>query len=298
MITVKKVEVVIDPNIESPPSLEKALSLEKLQDFEIRLVACEYSQYLEPGYYFDTVEIPGLREEYLSEHQKQIEAIAAPLRKNGLTVSTAVLWGHPGYEYVIRDAVAWGADLIVHNTRRHSALSRLFLANNDWQLVRCSPIPLLLVKDRPWKDRPAILAGVDPSHARHKPRGLDHKILRTSSDIQKLLNGDLFVVHAYGQIPLSGTYPKQAEEEYGKAFAELMADFDIPEIQQHLVDEIPQHGLCVLANDLQADLVVMGAISRSKLSEVFIGSTAEKVLDYLESDVLILKPDDFVSPVR
>ena len=37
----------------------------------------------------------------------------------------------------------------------------------------------------------------------------------------------------------------------------------------------------------------MGAISRNILSDVFIGNTTEKVLDYLESDVLVIKPDDF-----
>jgi nucleotide-binding universal stress UspA family protein len=42
----------------------------------------------------------------------------------------------------------------------------------------------------------------------------------------------------------------------------------------------------------------MGAISRSRLTDAFIGNTAEKVLDYLESDVLIIKRDSFVSPIK
>jgi universal stress protein E len=39
----------------------------------------------------------------------------------------------------------------------------------------------------------------------------------------------------------------------------------------------------------------MGAVSRSRLRSVFIGSTAEKVLDRLPCDVLIVKPPDFES---
>jgi universal stress protein E len=37
----------------------------------------------------------------------------------------------------------------------------------------------------------------------------------------------------------------------------------------------------------------MGAISRTRLQEVFIGSTAERVLDRLPCDVLVVKPGDF-----
>ena len=35
----------------------------------------------------------------------------------------------------------------------------------------------------------------------------------------------------------------------------------------------------------------MGAISRSRMSEELIGGTAEKVLDFLRTDVLIIKPN-------
>ena len=39
-----------------------------------------------------------------------------------------------------------------------------------------------------------------------------------------------------------------------------------------------------VATEGQVDLVVMGAVSRSRLREVFIGSTAERVLDRLPCD--------------
>jgi universal stress protein E len=44
---------------------------------------------------------------------------------------------------------------------------------------------------------------------------------------------------------------------------------------------------------LRADLLVMGAVSRSRLQELFVGSTAERVLDHLGCDVLVVKPGDF-----
>jgi universal stress protein E len=37
----------------------------------------------------------------------------------------------------------------------------------------------------------------------------------------------------------------------------------------------------------------MGAVSRSGLKGLFIGNTAERVLDSLTCDVLVVKPTDF-----
>jgi universal stress protein E len=41
----------------------------------------------------------------------------------------------------------------------------------------------------------------------------------------------------------------------------------------------------------------MGAVSRSALERVFVGSTAELVLDRLGCDVLIVKPAGFKPPI-
>jgi len=49
------------------------------------------------------------------------------------------------------------------------------------------------------------------------------------------------------------------------------------------------------AGELRADIVAMGAISRSGLKRIFIGSTAEDVLERLPCDALIVKPPDFAS---
>ena len=46
-----------------------------------------------------------------------------------------------------------------------------------------------------------------------------------------------------------------------------------------------------------AQILVMGAISRSGLKGLLIGNTAERMLDRLGCDILIVKPADFRHPV-
>ncbi|MGL1102669.1 universal stress protein, partial [Vibrio parahaemolyticus] len=46
---------------------------------------------------------------------------------------------------------------------------------------------------------------------------------------------------------------------------------------------------------IHSSIVVMGAVSRSGLKRLFIGNTAERTLDLLSCDVLIVKPAQFTN---
>ena len=59
-----------------------------------------------------------------------------------------------------------------------------------------------------------------------------------------------------------------------------------------LVDAAPAPAMRQVADEVDADIVVVGAISRSLLADVFIGSTTEKLLDELDCDALLLRPDN------
>jgi universal stress protein E len=298
MFNLKKVLVVIDTDHEEQLALERVVQLAKLSDFDIRLISCDYSRYLVEGYYFDGIQIPELRRGYLDERQEALDALAGPLIDKGLSVQTEAMWGHPPFEAIVADVLSWQPDLVIHSARRHSKISRIFLSNEDWQLVRTCPAALLLVKERPWSDEPIIIAAVDPKHSHGKPLGLDHKILTVANELRNSMDGQVYIMHSYSEIPLSGTYPEQASEEHKAAMDELVSDFEIPDERVRIIDESVEFALPELEMELQADLVVMGAVSRSRIKDVFIGNTAEKVLDYIESDVLIVKPDGFVCPIK
>tara|TARA_B100002003_G_scaffold244719_1_gene271266 strand:- start:164 stop:385 length:222 start_codon:yes stop_codon:yes gene_type:complete len=69
-----------------------------------------------------------------------------------------------------------------------------------------------------------------------------------------------------------------------------MSDYDVDAGHLHLIDETPIDALQQYGEMINSDMLVMGAISRSRISEALVGSTAETVLDYVKTDVLILKP--------
>jgi len=287
--------LVINAEADCQVSLDKAIRLARQDDFELVLLSCDHSQYLVEGYYFDDQELTLLRAEYLAERKARLEEIADPLRANGLAVTTISEWSHPNYEAIIKQAKLLDVDLILHHVVRHGALSRMMLSHDDWQLIRLSPVPLLIVKDKAWRDNLAIVAAVDPLHARHKPSGLDHKILCVSQHLAELLDGNVLAVHTYNPVIFSGQYPVEAKAQHKKVFTDLMDEVGLPKEQQMLLEAAPVFGLQKAEDSVDANIVVMGAVSRSMIADWIIGNTTEQVVDYLKSDVLVLKPDKIES---
>ena len=127
----------------------------------------------------------------------------------------------------------------------------------------------------------------------------------------RLLRGSLHIFHAYmpiitvqplpvGAAPLV-TLPPEAEEAHGRQVArvidQLAGRAAIPPKRRHLYMGDVAEELRAAARQTRASLAVMGAVSRSALARLFIGNTAERVLDRLDCDVLVVKPRGFKSGV-
>lgn len=240
--------------------------------------------------------------------EKALEAIAGKLRRKGIKVSVSVQFDYPIYEAVIREATRLNADLIVAEQHHgHRAASLLHLV--DWELLRQSPVPLLLVKDARAYRRPTILAAVDPEHTYAKPMWLDREILYAGETVAKALHGTLHAVHAYAPIPVLA-FPTGAitEEEVAslharsaeaanKKLKRALRDAEIRNAIPHLIGRHPSDAIAEVASETHSSLVVMGAISRSGLKRLLIGNTAERVLDRLSCDVLVIKPVHLVKRI-
>ena len=77
----------------------------------------------------------------------------------------------------------------------------------------------------------------------------------------------------------------------------LLSEYKLGAERIHLEVGGPGQVLPHAAEKLHADVLTMGAIARSGLKRVFIGSTAEDVLERLPCDALIVKPPNFAEYV-
>jgi universal stress protein E len=244
--------------------------------------------------------------------ERQLQRCAADESLRSLRLRCTVSWDYPAHEAIIRRARASRADLVIAATRHHIPGARLVLRNTDWELIRNCPLPLLIVKSsRPWR-QPAIFAAVDPFHAHARPANLDARLLRAGQSCAQLLHGKLHVFHSYmplvntAMVPVSGapllTVPPEIEEAHGKQIEReidrLGEAAGVPRARRHVQMGDVAGELAAVTRRSRAGLVVMGAVSRSALKRFFIGNAAERVLDRLECDVLIVKPRGFKERVE
>lgn len=294
---------VKDPWARSLPAIDKAIRLARALGAELQL----FHAMAEPVY-VDVADahgesLIGLERERMAKVAARLELLAGRLARGAVAVTTAAAWDFPAHEAVIRAAQRFKADLIV--AERHATSHHLpwLLRFTDFELLRLSAVPVLLVKTRDAYVRPQILAAIDPSHAYAKPLRLDAEILRYGSAISQALRGTLHAVYAFDPLPV-GTMPdfdggmtadieEVAQAQARVAFERALRSVRVPPSRRHLVARHPTDAIEEVAGAIDAGIVVMGAISRSGLKRLVLGNTAEKLLDQLPRDVLIVKPKRF-----
>lgn len=308
MDRVSRILSVIDPTADSQPALDRAAAAARATGAALELLVCYYNEYLAEEHARPFPSLEAARKELVASHERHLEELARPLRASGLDVTTTFLWDHPLYRGIVRHAAATGADLVFKDTHQHSLLARALFSNTDWDLIRSCASPLWLVKPGEWPERPIFLAAVDPMNEHDKPAALDDEILSIAKLLGKAAGAELHACHAYdprlavsagtanAYLPVSLPFDEieaQMRKEHGKRFDELTAFHEIPKEHAHLLAGAAHDVLPELARELDASLVVMGAVGRSRLQRLFIGSTAERTLEHLPCDLLIVKPPWF-----
>jgi universal stress protein E len=257
--------------------------------------------------YPETATLEGVQKEraaIVAKCEARLQRFACDPSLRGVELACAAVWDAAVDDAIVRRALATKADLVIVATQGHRFGARFVLRNTDWELIRHCPVPLLLVKSRRPYYKPVILAAVDPFHAHAKPADLDARLLRAAAQFSHLLNGTTHVFHAYmpllsvDTVPLAGVppvmLPPVVEEAHGEQVARvvnrLAQNAGIPRTRRHIHMGVVSDELGAVTRRTGTALVVMGAVSRSALARFFIGNTAERVLDKISCDVLIVKP--------
>jgi universal stress protein E len=249
-----------------------------------------------------------LEEELRQNARRRLEAIADRLRVHSIKVSVCAEWDYPAHEAIIRRARIIKADLIVASVHAGRHRFPRLLRLTDWELVRQSPVPLLLVKNPHPYRHPAVLAAIDPAHAHEKPPQLDKDILRIGRTLAASMRGTLHAVHAYASyvvaVPPEMLTPDTLRDMQQDAIRAAQSRFNralrtarIPRSRQYLLARLPVDAIAEAARSSHSAIAVMGAVSRSGYKRLLIGNTAERVLDRLPCDVLVIKPGHVVNRV-
>jgi len=114
------------------------------------------------------------------------------------------------------------------------------------------------------------------------------EVLSKASQLSKLCNGKLIVIHVVPYTLLPKNYQKALKEEFSPKIEKISAFFGIPKKDQIIKVGKPYEHICTLAEKKKADVIILGTHSKKGIKSL-LGSTANGVANYAKCDVSLVK---------
>jgi nucleotide-binding universal stress UspA family protein len=214
-------------------------------------------------------------------------ARARSLRSEGVAAEATAVVGRPNEE-IVRHAGTSGARLLVMATHGRGGLGRALFGSVADDVVRRSPIPVVLV--RAWDDGaarqppdgpPTILVPLDGS-------ALSEAALPVAHGLAELMSGELILVRVV----------EDGEQEDATAYlAARVRALPAPAAATTAVTVgLAADAIAALATERRVSLIVMATHGRGGVLRTLLGSTTERVVRFGPCPVAVVRPDAAPGP--
>ena len=226
-----------------------------------------------------------------------LEELVEPVIGSVKSIETATIWHKDHWHGVIDAAKDCEADLIIKAANVEEGFGAIVHTPQDWNLLRHSEIPVMLVKPTAWVADPVILAAVDPLNESQEV--LNKKVLEEADHLTKILGGELHVVTAYpfaepwmGPVTVALDFEKvkQEVEDAIKLKIKSLTEGTDVDIKYVIIEEgKPAMVIKQLIESTNAEMLVLGTVARSGVKGFVLGNTAETIIHYTNCDAVVLK---------
>ncbi|MEE4203964.1 MAG: universal stress protein [Halieaceae bacterium] len=229
----------------------------------------------------------------------------------------------PGRRYLdaIKTVITGGYDMVL-KMADNPPWSGQVLASDDLHLLRKCPCPVYLMHPNTSASDGPVIAAIDLNTDDYDEdlAALNERLLEMASAAAAFGETELHVVHAWqsgvaGFVSIWADMPAQAEQAaydgehrrrqdaLSAAMQTLRKQLDdntnsVIKPRGRLLNGPPESVIPEQAQKLNASTVVMGTVARTGIPGLIMGNTAEDILHQLRCDVVALKPEGFVCPVK
>lgn len=222
--------------------------------------------------------------EQVAERQL-LEAMSA----QGVDARFRVERGPPG-DRLLEVAEAEGCDLVVAGVARHESLGRAVLGSTVDRLARRSPVPVLVVRGRVQGPYRRMLVASDWSAS------AEHA-MRTA--MAMFPQSAITVLHGY-EVPMAGLMDTTREQMLAAVRDQALADGrefiarcqppgGVGSVSLVVERGDPSLLMRMYASQYPVDLAVVATHGRSALLDVMLGSVAQRLLEDLPLDTLVVR---------
>ncbi|MDG2914567.1 universal stress protein UspE [Bisgaard Taxon 10/6] len=297
--------VVLNPENEKQYGLARAVRLAKEQKSEqsvkITLFLAVYDLSYEMSALLSSEERNEMHQGVITQRQQEIQHYIEKYADPMIEFKTLVVWNNNEAEAIAEEFEKNQYDLVVKYTKEEESMASIFFTPVDWQLLRKCPAPMLMVRDGDWKHQRRILVAVNVSGDEDYHEQFNHYLVNLSTDLADTLErGNIHLVSAYPPTPINMAIdlPEFHTREYingirGQYLLNMKAlrqKYGIDEDHTHVREGFPEEVIPEVAEELGAELVVLGTVGRTGLSAALLGNTAEHVISKLKCNLLAIKP--------
>ncbi|MEH0690845.1 universal stress protein UspE [Vibrio cholerae] len=304
-----KILVVADINKEEQPALSRAMQLaaQSRSPSRVTFFLSIYDFSYDMTSMLSSDERDAMRRGVIGQREQWMQKVAQPYLNDNVEFDVKVVWHNRPYEAIIAEVFSGEHDIVIKGTRKHDVLESVIFTPTDWHLLRKCPSPVLLVKNETWPEDASILASVHVGSENDTHIGLNDEMVEQLKSLSERLGARPLLVNAYPVTPANitielpefdpTTYTDAVRGHHLTAMKALRQKHGFDEEQTIVEQGLPEDVIPDAAIKENAAMVIIGTTGRTGLSAVFIGNTAEHVIDKINCDVLALKPAGYISPL-
>ncbi|MGX5174106.1 universal stress protein [Aliikangiella sp. IMCC44653] len=281
-------------------ALTRALKFAEFYNIKLHLLSCIYDPGTELSPILSQQQKNQIKQDKIQLRTEYLNSLKTKLEAKNIPVTVEVKWERKIQQALIDSCDETMPDLVIKRISDKASSLNPFNMPIDWQLLRHCPAPLLLVKDKTWRIPAPVLAAVDGATSNPDEIAFNHEIINYAKLLSRLTDEPTHVVttHISPQLDNAATMGgfdlesmrEQVTQINHSKLLELTQDKNIQAENLHVIEGLAEERIPLLSQNINAQVVVMGTISRKGIKGAFMGNTAETVLTKLQCEVLALKP--------
>jgi universal stress protein E len=287
----KNILVVLDKPKHEQAALEAAIRLARASGAHLHLASFCWLPMAERAEVFDTHQRRAMKKSVMLERRRWLDALVLDRGLSAADISTEVVWTKDIAGWVEDSAVKLRTDLLVKSVHHSESLLHTPL---DWQLLRRTREPMLLVSSQTVRRSGNVLATIDLHSSDAKHKLMNRRVLEAAAELARLQKGKL---HCVSVVELEGSFKdldyfderkvrKQVTDNMRGRLETMLAPYGLPKSRIHLPGGKVGQAIAQVAARIGAESIVVGTGARRGLGMLLLGNSAEKILTRAPCDVL------------
>lgn len=265
--SINNVLVVVNPSKKNHYALERAMKMNEILKGGVNI-------HLFISFQMDELRRGQGTYEFYCDNNWFAELVK-PLADKKIAYSAEVFWTADWHQSVLGAVERNNIGMVImsdHTTEQN----RNGLTAAKWSLLRQSSCPVLLVHPATKLHRKTILAAVNMQTTNPRYVDLNKKVLKMARIMAAAYGAEKHIVNAYED---SMDFPDRAK---------LLRDTEAEQSKVHVHLGDPVSIISDIADEIDADIVIIGTLSRRGIMAAMKGNKSEEIIEKINRDVMVL----------